>query len=274
MAEVAPARAGLAGKALEPRPPSLAVHLYLFLYNCVATAAWSVVFFLFVQHVCQKASWSDFAVPALYRSLEFPLLFAQSMQVMEVLHAAAGIVRSGVMTTLTQVFSRLQLVLFLFRVVPLTHENAAFCSLITAWCLAELLRYPFFCAQELLLCIHHQETKKAFGDDAATAIVKSKTEAPMILGWLRYSGFTFLYPVGITSEVVCMLSGLSTLQLPRFTHFPSPMPNALNFEVNLHGLYVLILLTYVPGSFLLYSHMLRQRKRHLYGAGTEEKKTQ
>ncbi|KYK69941.1 protein tyrosine phosphatase family protein, ptpla protein, partial [Toxoplasma gondii TgCatPRC2] len=214
MAEAAPARASLAGKVPGPRPPSLAVHLYLFLYNCVATAAWSVVFFLFAQHVCQRASWTDFAVPALYRSLEFPLLFAQSMQVMEVLHAAAGIVRSGVMTTLTQVFSRLQLVLFLFRVVPVTHENAAFCSLIAAWCLAELLRYPFFCAQELLLCIHHKEAKKAFGDDAATAIVKSKTEAPMILRWLRYSGeasspfpllfFTILFP----------LSSLLALLLP------------------------------------------------------------
>ncbi|CBZ55096.1 hypothetical protein NCLIV_055210 [Neospora caninum Liverpool] len=275
MAGAAPAASPVAAKK-DPvvRPPSLAAHLYLFLYNCVATAAWGYVFFLFVQHTLEKSSWTDFAAPSLYRALEFPLTVAQSMQAMEVVHAAAGIVRSGVMTTLTQVFSRIQLVLFLFRHVPETHDTAAFGSLIAAWCLAELLRYPFFCAQELLHCIHHREAKKAFGDEAAMAAVKAKTEVPMILKWLRYSGFTFLYPVGITSEVVCMLSALPTLQLPHFAHYPVPMPNTLNFEVNLHCLYVLILLAYIPGSFMLYTHMLQQRKKNLYGAGAEEKKRQ
>ncbi|PFH34126.1 protein tyrosine phosphatase family protein, ptpla protein [Besnoitia besnoiti] len=258
------------------RRPSLTSHLYLFLYNCFATAAWGYVFFHFLRFCLEKSSllaWSSSA-PALYRAIEGPLIVAQTMQAMEILHAVVGIVHSGVVTTFMQVFSRLQLVLFLFRYVPISYNTVAFFNLIGAWCLAELLRYPFFAAQELLQCIYFAETKKAFGDEGALAAVKVKTEVPMVLRWLRYSGFTFLYPLGITSEVLCMLNGLSTLQLPLFAHYPVPMPNMLNFEVNLHFIYILILLACIPGSFLLYNHMLQQRKKNLYGVGVEEKKTQ
>lgn len=97
----------------------------------------------------------------------------------------------------------------------------------------------------------------------------------LVIGSLP-SGFTILYPVGITSEVVCMISSLETLKASEsFTHYPFPMPNALNFEMNLYVAYVVLLILYIPGSVQLYGHMMKQRRKYLYGVGQDlSKKTE
>lgn len=83
---------------------SLLGHLYLCLYNSAALGAWAYVFYLFLQHCLEKRSWmAGGGAPALYRRLEWPLIIAQSMQIMEILHAMIGLVRSGVVTTFIQV---------------------------------------------------------------------------------------------------------------------------------------------------------------------------
>lgn len=69
-----------------------------------------------------------------------------------------------------------------------------------------------------------------------------------------------------------MFESLSTLKLPMFAHYPYPMPNVLNFEANLYFIYIAVLLAYIPGSFLLYNHMLQQRKKNLYGSNDKEKR--
>lgn len=85
-----------------------------------------------------------------------------------------------------------------------------------------------------------------------------------------------LYPIGITSEVICMISSLQSLKASQsFTHYPFPMPNRLNFEVNLYVAYIVLLLLYIPGSVQLYGHMMKQRRKYLYGVGHDSsKKTQ
>lgn len=65
-----------------------------------------------------------------------------------------------------------------------------------------------------------------------------------------------------------MCSSLATLRDSSvFAHYPFPMPNKLNFEMSLYWSYLVLLGLYIPGSVQLYSHMLKQRRRYLYGAG-------
>ncbi|MCJ1442981.1 MAG: hypothetical protein MMC23_003478 [Stictis urceolatum] len=66
---------------------------------------------------------------------------------------------------------------------------------------------------------------------------------PPALVWLRYNLFYVLYPVGISSECVMMWkASWATEGLPRFAIWA-------------------VLVGYVPGSYVLYTHMIKQRKK-------------
>ncbi|KAL8428030.1 hypothetical protein Efla_006936 [Eimeria flavescens] len=213
----------------------------------------------FKRHMLRHNMTDAFSVSA-WPEIEKPLFFAQSLATLEIVHALLGLVRSSVATTVMQVFSRLQLVWLLFPSVPASRNTVALNSCVAAWSIAELLRFPFFAVQQFLQLIDFMRRDS------------TPLEVPVLLKWLRYSGFTVLYPIGITSEVICMCASLGTLgDSPQFAHYPTPMPNALNFEVNLYWSYLLLLVLYIPGSVQLYGHMLRQRRKNLYGAGEENK---
>lgn len=229
--------------------------VYMMAFNLLCSYAWIKVLLAVVEHMLNHGlpdvllAWSE---------IERPLFFAQSLALLEIMHTLLGLVRSNFWTTLMQVFSRLQLVWVLFPSVSASRESIALISCVTAWSCAELLRFPFFSVQQLLQLIDMMRNDPV------------PLEVPVLLKWLRYSGFTVLYPIGITSEVVCMCSSLTTLRDSSvFAHYPVPMPNKLNFELSLHWAYLVILGLYIPGSVQLYGHMLKQRKKYLYGAGQE-----
>lgn len=231
--------------------------LYMAAFNLLCTFAWAKVFFVLTKHSLHH-SFSDVLSVSVWPQVEGPLFFAQSLAVLEVVHASLGLVRSSVITTIMQVFSRLQLVWLLFPSVPASRDSVALFTCVAAWSCAELLRFPFFAVQQLLQLVEFMQKDP------------TPLEVPVLLKWLRYSGFTVLYPIGITSEVFCMCSSLGVLkESSELGHYPSPMPNKLNFEVNLYWAYLLLLGLYVPGSVQLYGHMLKQRRKYLYDAGQE-----
>ncbi|KAL8451924.1 hypothetical protein Emag_002576 [Eimeria magna] len=233
--------------------------MYMMFFNLLCAYAWGTVCLALAKHVLAH-KFPDVLSLSAWPVIERPLFFAQSLAVLEVAHALLGLVRSSVTTTLMQVFSRLQLVWLLFPAVPASRDNIALVTCVAAWSFAELLRFPFFAIQQLLQLID-------FVRKDATPL-----EVPVLLKWLRYSGFTVLYPIGITSEVICMCSSLPTLRdSAAFAHYPKPMPNAFNFEVSLYWSYLVLLGLYIPGSVQLYGHMLKQRRKYLYGAGEESK---
>lgn len=57
---------------------------------------------------------------------------------------------------------------------------------------------------------------------------------------------------------------------PEFQHWPTPMPNRMNFEISLSVVYSVVMCLYIPGSIHMYRHMLVQRKKAL---GHGEKKS-
>lgn len=143
------------------------------------------------------------------------------------------------MTTAVQVISRLHMIWIIWRLCPPSRETIALCTAAGAWAAVECIRYPFY----------------AFS---------SVGNVPYFLKWLRYSAFIVLYPVGISSEVKCIWSSLGYLRDNQALRaYPYPMPNKLNFQLDLFVVYIFLLITYIPGSIHLYSYMISQRGKAL-----------
>ncbi len=123
-----------------------------------------------------------------------------------------------------QVASRYALVWGIVYPFPYLAASPAYTSMLLAWSLTEVIRYVYF------------------------ALSLSMGEPPAWFTWLRYSTFTVLYPIGISSECWMIWSAVE--------------PAANVHPLLPWSLYV-VLASYVPGSYVLYTHMLKQRRKVL-----------
>lgn len=105
----------------------------------------------------------------------------------------------------------------------------ALSGMILAWGITEIIRYGFFV------------WKAAISE-----------RVPRALTWLRYSTFFVLYPTGITSE--CLLIWLA-------------LAPAAKQGRGIDLLLKVVLFIYVPGSYVLYTHMMAQRRKIMKGKG-------
>jgi very-long-chain (3R)-3-hydroxyacyl-CoA dehydratase len=92
----------------------------------------------------------------------------------------AGIVPSPVFTTFLQVASRLAIMWGITYPFPEVTVSTWYSSMLFAWSATEVIRYTYF------------------------ALKESGAPIPYWLHWLRYSAFSVLYPIGITSELAEM----------------------------------------------------------------------
>lgn len=142
-----------------------------------------------------------------------------------------GIVRSPFMTTLMQVASRFLIAWGTVTPFPQIAKSPVFTSLLVAHGVTEVIRYGYF----------------------AMALSGETIE---LLGWLRYNTFIVLYPLGIASE--CWLMYLAI-----------PYANEVS---ELWGyFYYAMLAIYVPGTYVLYSYMMKQRRKAMRGKAVEKK---
>ncbi|KAL2164361.1 hypothetical protein VTH06DRAFT_3577 [Thermothelomyces fergusii] len=159
----------------------------------------------------------------------------QTFAIMEVFHALTGVVPAPFFTTAMQVASRLFLVWAVCWPFPQLNASTFYSSMLIAWSLSEIIRYSYFALKQV---------------DAV----------PAWLHWLRYSAFLVLYPVGISSEVAMTLQALWGPAADLVAWYPYAL--------------TAVLLSYAPGSVILYGHMLKQRRRYLGPGNPAQKKTQ
>ncbi|KAI0602939.1 tyrosine phosphatase-like protein [Biscogniauxia sp. FL1348] len=200
--------------------------MYLLGYNAVSFSLWAYL-------LCRSISSLPYLYPesrlqALYPDL-FPTLAAtQSLALLEVLHAALGVVKSSPATTALQVGGKNLVVWTVMApfedIVSSQMGIWGFFGCIVAWGCSETIRYGFFAVQ--IAC----------------------REAPSWLKWLRYSAFIVLYPPGFLSE-----AWLVYLSLSRAAGI-SPLYKSYLF---------LGLASYLPAGYFLYTYMLSQRRRVL-----------
>lgn len=158
----------------------------------------------------------------------------QLLAVVEIYNSATGLVRSPLFTTVMQVTSRLVVVLGVWTLLPEAAGNAsyAYLSVHVAWGLAEVVRYYYY----------------------ATNLMSQQqgnpTTVPPTLEWLRYNAFIVLYPLGISSECYMIYYAVAAAAARDGVFFAA------------YALFLcLTLVLYVPGTVVLFSHMLKQRAK-------------
>uniref|UniRef100_A0A183B5V3 Very-long-chain (3R)-3-hydroxyacyl-CoA dehydratase n=1 Tax=Echinostoma caproni TaxID=27848 RepID=A0A183B5V3_9TREM len=168
--------------------------------------------------------------------VEFLLRIFQTLALIEVLHAALGLVRSSPFTTAVQISSRVFVVWGILFLLP-EEQSIGVPLILISWSFAEIIRYVFYM---LNIC----------------------NISSSLITWLRYSAFMFLYPTGITVS-----------SLKETDRYSFALPNKLNCSFDYQFTILMIMASYVPGkrsNFLksrfsaaprLYLYMLSQRRR-------------
>jgi len=215
---------------------------YLLAYNSISCALWSTILGRALFLI--PALLSHDKLHALLEAL-FPILkWTQTIALLEIVHSAIGLVRSSPFTTAMQVASRIVIVWGVLnrypqivatnngfgRLIPGDRGGEyAFAGMVTAWGVTEMIRYGFFVYKEGI-----------------------SPKIPGWLTWLRYNTFFVLYPIGISGESWLMYLALQP---------------ANKEGLGLDWLFKAILGIYVPGSYILYTHMMRQRRKVMKGKG-------
>ncbi|SCO93734.1 protein tyrosine phosphatase-like protein, putative [Plasmodium malariae] len=213
---------------------------FLLIYNVVCCALWIIIFFVTLQYVFNKEKYSIKTFWPTYKNL---ITITQSLAIFEILFTITGLIKSVVSLVTTQVCSRLFVVYLIFNYLPGNNKWKFPCLI--AWAIIDAIRYLFYSLN--LLNVH-----------------------PHILISLRNKLPLILYPIGITSEIVCTISSLKNIHsTPYLRSFPYSMPNNLNFQIDIYYFCIFVLILYIPGSVLLYIAAMKKSKKHI--KSTEKK---
>ena len=152
-----------------------------------------------------------------------PLCIIQTLAAAEILHSLLKIVKSPLVSTVLQVFSRLGVLwLYTYR-YPQAQSHWSLYLMVLSWALVEVPRYLFY------------------------AVNLYSDKVPYPLFWLRYSLFAILYPTGISGEL---------LQITRCLPLMLKAGAVSEWYMTLG-----LLLMYLPGSPFMFFHMVTQRSK-------------
>ena len=112
----------------------------------------------------------------LFQKTGIYLAYLQTVALLEVMHAALGWVRSGVISNVIQIASRL-FVIWVAGVYGGSGKHWAYAMMSVAWALSDLTRYAYYLTQ------------------------LTEASSPL-LKWARYNFFLILYPVGTLGEAI------------------------------------------------------------------------
>lgn len=146
---------------------------YLIIYNSLSALAWSSLLFTLFKSFFLDAPHNH---QILFSKTGMYLAYLQTVALLEVLHAALGWVRSGVISNVIQIASRL-FVIWVAGVYGGSGKHWAYAMMAVAWSLSDLTRYAYYLTQ------------------------LTGTAAPF-LKWARYNFFLVLYPVGTLGEAI------------------------------------------------------------------------
>jgi very-long-chain (3R)-3-hydroxyacyl-CoA dehydratase len=187
---------------------------YLFFYNTFLAIGWAVYLLLFIFNGLELNS-----------NLFILLAVVQCAAVLEIVHAATGLVKSPVLITTLQVFSRVFVVFLIYLLDAKEYFTVlginGLIIVSFAWSITEVVRYSLYAAS-------------------------LKGKEPSFLIFARYTFFIVLYPIGVTGEAMIGLSKLI----------------ATHWEMNLLNLAIIAIFgSYLFFFPKLYLYMFAQRKK-------------
>lgn len=193
---------------------------WLVAYNSISSSLWSIVLFntIFLG--------ISLGQPLMFDKTNKITTWIQTLAVVEIVNAATGVVRASFLNTLMQVYSRLLVVWGVWQLLPNSpaNEHWSYISVQIAWAISEIIKYSY-----------HVCSLRGF--------------VPYWLMFARYTFFTFLYPIGVGSEMYIMYLSLDEAKAVRGD--------------GLYYFFILNLVVYIPCLYHLYTHLLRQRKKVL-----------
>ena len=202
--------------------------LYLLIYNLLMFIGWLYFLFNLNKNIfIYKNSIKD-----IYKNTSILLEIVQYGMTLEILHAIIKFVKSPILTVCMQVLTR-NLILLTLQFLP-SSISIGYILLSYAWSAIEIVRYPFYVFSIL---------KKDFNFEI---------EIPYFLIWCRYSFFIVLYPIGVSGEMITLF--YSREDLDKYSN---------NNQIKLSYIIYLFYLFYVPGLYVMYKYLLKQRKKVL-----------
>ncbi|KAL3421661.1 protein tyrosine phosphatase-like protein [Phlyctema vagabunda] len=194
---------------------------YLIIYNTIFTLLWlNLLVKIAVDHPVSSYD------KTYDRVGEFAK-WIQTAALLDVLHAAIGLVRAPLIPTFIQTVAKNLVLWTIVRPFPRITESPAYTALLITWSISETIRYSYF------------------------AMMLSG-QMPRFMPWLRYSAFVLIYPVGISCEMWLVYRAIGESRNPSVMAI----------------MWAELVLLYTPGSYFLYTYMLKQRKRSLGGSTT------
>ncbi|KAI5634807.1 protein tyrosine phosphatase-like protein, PTPLA domain-containing protein [Phthorimaea operculella] len=218
-------------KKVRNSEPSAFGKFYLVAYNSIQTVGWSYLLWISLVHFLNRGTLDTF-----WPEIKWTVIIFQNAAVLEVVHAALGLVPSSVMVVLMQVYSRVFLVCGALLATQGATTSPGLPLCILAWSVTEIIRYAYY-AVNLIATV------------------------PQALLFMRYSTFLVLYPIGITGELLCMYHSLDEIYEKKL--FTVSMPNSWNFVFNYYYFLIFYMLLYIPLFPVLFGHMLAQRRKML-----------
>lgn len=196
---------------------------YLIAYNVSMFIGWTLFIFTFSsQYLLTKNINLTYE-----KSFQYLKIF-QYGAVLEIIHIILKLVKSPLMTTIIQVMSRIIIVYILSNVK--SSVSIGYILLSFAWGVTEMIRYTYYYLSLIQKNYH------------------TKFEIPYPLIWSRYSFFIVLYPIGVSGELITLWK--SAIELKNYSFL----------NINIAYIIYFSFVLYVPGLFVLYTYMLRQRK--------------
>uniref|UniRef100_A0A1L8DY34 Very-long-chain (3R)-3-hydroxyacyl-CoA dehydratase n=1 Tax=Nyssomyia neivai TaxID=330878 RepID=A0A1L8DY34_9DIPT len=225
----------------KPKEISAIAKLYLILYNSGQVLGWSYMLYqLFAYYTFDGHSGQT-----LWEYISLTVIIFQNAAVLEIVHAATGIVPSNVIITTFQVLSRVMVVCGVLMATPTAKVSPGLPLALLAWSVTEIIRYGYY-ALNLI------------------------NNVPKFVTWLRYTTFIALYPIGVTGELLCFYWAQDYAK----THgvWSIEMPNRWNVTFSYFYFLWFVMLLYIPLFPQMYLHMFAQRKKILGGAPAKGKK--
>lgn len=229
---------------------------YLVLYNVVQFLGWSHMLYILLPHL-DTALIKGVDRGQLYADIELSLKIFQTAAVLEVVHAAVGLVKTNPMLAMFQVSSRVFVAWAILDAVPESRLCRGLPLLLIAWIITEMIRYSFY-AVGLLGTSLYIITWLRYSIAILFVFPQLK-----VLITCRYTLFFALYPIGVTGELWCCYVSLG--RIARDKIFTWMMPNQLNMTFNFYYVLIAIMLSYIPLFPQLYFHMIAQRKKVIGG---------
>lgn len=212
---------------------------YMVIYNVVMSIGWTGIGIQMINHYVDRKSHAG-----LFSSVAFLLKIFQSASVLEVVHCMVGLVRSSVVLTAAQVYSRIFIVWGIIVSVPQSEvqDSLGVAMLLVAWTVTEIIRYSFYWLTLLDVL-------------------------PYIVKWCRYTLFLPLYPIGVAGELITIYASLPFIKASGI--YSVELPNPANISFSYYFYVIFIIFSYLPVFPQLYFHMVKQRKKVL-GIRTEK----